>query len=310
MDAVRARLGELDALPQPGHGRTADRWRALAAIGRADLSVARLAEGHVDARAILAELGGSELAPPRTLLGVWAAEPGRLTATPTGGGWRLDGTKAWCSGSTALDSALVTATAPDGPRLFLVASADVHARPGSWRPMGMTATRSDTIELRGVTVDPDRAIGGPDAYVRRSGFGHGGAGVAACWWGGALGVLDGLHCACAAGAGDPAALGRSAAVLAAAGQALAAGAAAIDASPHDEPLAVDLAASLRIAVAHAARVALDATVEALGASGLCQHPEHSGRVADLLVYLGQHRDRPTAERLGAVLAGEPLELAW
>src|SRR5690348_908598 len=48
--------GELD-LPLPGAGRTAQRWAALAAWGARDLSLARLAEGHVDALAILTEAG-------------------------------------------------------------------------------------------------------------------------------------------------------------------------------------------------------------------------------------------------------------
>ena len=42
------RAGELD-LPLPGAGQTARRWAALAGWGGRDLSLARLAEGHVDA---------------------------------------------------------------------------------------------------------------------------------------------------------------------------------------------------------------------------------------------------------------------
>jgi hypothetical protein len=44
-------------LPQPGAGRTRERWAALAELAEEDLSLARLAEGHTDALAILAELG-------------------------------------------------------------------------------------------------------------------------------------------------------------------------------------------------------------------------------------------------------------
>jgi hypothetical protein len=47
--------GALD-LPVPGSGRTAERFEALAGWGRRDPVLARLAEGHADARAILAEL--------------------------------------------------------------------------------------------------------------------------------------------------------------------------------------------------------------------------------------------------------------
>ena len=48
-------------LPRPGGGRTRERWAALADLAEEDLSLARLAEGHADALAILAELGAAEL---------------------------------------------------------------------------------------------------------------------------------------------------------------------------------------------------------------------------------------------------------
>src|ERR1700729_1767480 len=86
-------------LPLPGGGRTRERWAVLADLAGQDLSLARLAEGHTDALAILAELGaGPPPAGPRW--GVWAAQPPGpgLTARRTGDGWRLDGTKQYCSG--------------------------------------------------------------------------------------------------------------------------------------------------------------------------------------------------------------------
>jgi alkylation response protein AidB-like acyl-CoA dehydrogenase len=308
--AVREHVAELDSLPMPGQGETRARWLALARIARQDLSEARLAEGHIDARAILTELGRPDLLRRGQVLGVWAAEPGRLVATPTAGGWVLDGAKGWCSGSTELDAALATATAPDGPRLFLLSVRDLQPCPDSWQPMGMAATRSDTITFRHVEVPGVAAVGDVDAYVRRPGFGHGGAGVAACWWGGALGVLDGVHAVAAAGGADPAAVGRGQAMLAAAGHTLGVAAHAIDARPADEGLAVRTAAQVRLAVASAARATLDHAIVALGASGLCHAPQHSQRVADLLVYLGLHREASTATTHGERLLDRPLSIEW
>src|SRR5438067_12284843 len=86
-------------LPLPGGGRTRERWAVLADLAAEDLSLARLAEGHADALAILAELGvlASPLAGRR--LGVRAAQPPgpRLTASRADGGGRLDGTKQYRS---------------------------------------------------------------------------------------------------------------------------------------------------------------------------------------------------------------------
>jgi hypothetical protein len=60
--------------PGSGHGQTQARFEALAEIATVDLSLARLAEGHADARAILAEAGRAPV-PNEHSYGVWAAEP-------------------------------------------------------------------------------------------------------------------------------------------------------------------------------------------------------------------------------------------
>jgi alkylation response protein AidB-like acyl-CoA dehydrogenase len=306
--ALRAHLSALNALPLPGGGSTAERWRALTAIARCDLSVARLAEGHADAGAILLELDRADLRADGLALGVWAADPGGLRAREVDGGWCLDGEKPWCSGSTGLDAALVTATAADGPRLFFVPTDGLAPTVGSWQPMGMLASRSDTIAFEDVRIAADQAVSGPDAYVQRPGFGHGGCGVAACWWGGARGLLDELR----RWRTDDAlvALGRSDAALTTSGLLLREAADAIDRQPLDRPLSVRLAGQVRLAVAVASRTTLDATIAALGSTGLCQRPEHSTRVADLLVYLSQLPERSAAAAHGQRLSDDGWGGTW
>ena len=185
---ARAVSADLEPLPLPGRGTTTRRWQAFADLAMRDLSLVRLVEGHFDAQAILTELGGP---PPVTsgLLGVWAARPAELRATRHGDVWRLDGTKPFCSGSSALDQALVTATAEDGVRLFLVDGAQPSPRPGSWRPLGMAATVSDTLAFEGLRVPDDRVVGAPGTYVDRPGFGHGGCGGRGRAGGAALSAL-------------------------------------------------------------------------------------------------------------------------
>ena len=181
----------LDWVPRPASGATWERWRTLAAIAADDLVTARLVEGHLDARAIIAELE-----PHRPLdedrLGVWAAEAprGGLRATPDGDGWVLDGNRRWCSGAHEVTTALVTAHAPDGLRLFLLPCDDpgVAPVPGTWPAVGMAASDSLEIRVEGVRVGADAAVGGPGDYLDRPGFWHGAMGVAACWFGGAIGV--------------------------------------------------------------------------------------------------------------------------
>ena len=119
-------------------------------MGAADVAGARLGEGHADAQAIVAELAPAA-SPPRGRLGVWAAEAprGGVTATPDADGWTLDGERAWCSGATTLDAALVTAHAPDGLRLFLLplGTAGLRVEPDTWPAVGMAATDSLTVRF-------------------------------------------------------------------------------------------------------------------------------------------------------------------
>src|ERR1700760_742037 len=116
--------GRLD-LPLPGAGATWERWAVFADLAEEDLSLARLGEGHADAVAILAELGGGRppgggrgggggggAAPPPlagSRWGVWAANPPgpNVTASRRGGTWVLNGTKQYCSGARVCTHALV-----------------------------------------------------------------------------------------------------------------------------------------------------------------------------------------------------------
>jgi alkylation response protein AidB-like acyl-CoA dehydrogenase len=174
--AHAVRSGRLD-LPLPGSGQTGERWAVLAGLAEEDLSLARLAEGHADAIAILAELGASP-PPAGSRWGVWAAQPPGpgLIATRTGHGWRLDGTKQYCSGARSCTDALVTAAAPDGNRLFAVTTRDLSPVPGSWPATGMAASDTLDVEFTNISGQP---VGEPGRYINRPGFAHGGAGVAA-----------------------------------------------------------------------------------------------------------------------------------
>jgi alkylation response protein AidB-like acyl-CoA dehydrogenase len=179
-------------LPLPGSGRTAERLLGLAELGRQDPVLARLGEGHADAMAILAELGVRLNDAERvSAWGVWAAMPHSVEATPVDDGWCLDGDRPWCSGAGACAFALVTARASDGPRLFAVnlAQDGLTALDGTWPAVGMARSDSRTVRFTRALGTP---VGDPGQYVERPGFWHGGIGVAACWYGGAVGVAERL----------------------------------------------------------------------------------------------------------------------
>jgi alkylation response protein AidB-like acyl-CoA dehydrogenase len=305
--AVRA--GDL-ALPPPGGGRTAERLLALADWARRDLVLARLAEGHADARAILAELGepagvGGETVP----WGVWAAVPRSVSATLGADGWWLDGERPWSSGAAVCEWALVTAAAPDGIGLFAVdlSRPGVSRVDGSWPAVGMAGSDSRTVRFGRVAALP---VGGPGEYVGRPGFWHGGIGVAACWYGGAAGVADALVRAARERSIGPHALAHLGAVDAALGAArtvLLDAATRIDADP--KAPAERLARQVRATVEATATTVLDHVGRALGAGPLCRDAEHGRRVADLTVYIRQSHAETDLEALGA-LAAEPGASGW
>jgi len=304
-EAFRAAVesGRLD-LPLPGSGRTRERWAAFADLAGEDLSLMRLAEGHADAVAILAELDGP---PPRpgSRWGVWAAHPPgtKLEAHHEGGEWRLHGTKRYCSGARSCTHALVTAVAPDGMRLFAVAAEALAPIPGTWPATGMAG--SDTLDVDFGDV-PARPVGVPGAYVERPGFAHGGVGVAACWYGGARAV--GRTLLEAAGRRDvgPHALAHLGAVdivLRTVRAALDAAGDEIDADPADLKGTGQLRALRVRALADAAAAeVMERVGRALGAGPLCLDEEHSRRVADLTVYIRQHHAERSLADLGGLLA--------
>ena len=292
-------------LPLPGGGRTRERWAVLADLAGEDLSLARLAEGHADALAILAELGVLASPAAGSRWGVWAAQPPGpgLRASRTGGGWRLDGTKQYCSGAHSLTDALVTAAAPDGNRLFTVSTHGLLPVPGSWPATGMAA--SDTFDV-GFADTPAEPAGGPGSYTGRPGFAHGGVGVAACWYGGARAVGRTLLAAAAERDVGPHALAHLGAVdiaLRTAREALETAAAEIDADPEDIRDGGRLRAlRVRALVETVATEVMDRVGRALGAGPLSHDEAHSRRVADLTVYLRQHHAERDLAELGALVA--------
>jgi alkylation response protein AidB-like acyl-CoA dehydrogenase len=295
--------GRLD-LPLPGSGRTRERWAAFADLAGEDLSLARLAEGHADAVAILAELEGPPPL-PGSRWGVWAAHPPgpALEADHHGDEWRLHGTKRYCSGARACTHALVTADAPDGRRLFAVAAEAFTPVPGTWPATGMAGSDTLDVDFRGATAQP---VGGAGAYVERPGFAHGGVGVAACWYGGAREVGRTLLTAAAGRDVGPHALAHLGVVdiaLHTVRTALDDAADEIDADPSDLKRAGRFR-SLRVrALAEAAATeVMERVGRALGAGPLCLDEAHSRRVADLTVYVRQHHAERNLAELGALVA--------
>jgi hypothetical protein len=155
-------------------------------VAEANLPLARLLEGHVNALALVDRLGGPDQGD--RLLGVWGAEgPVPLTVE----GDVLRGGKRFASGLGCVERAVVTVRDPDGDdaatQLALVDVTDPRRyRPGAWRMLGMRATASGEIDLTGLRAT---WLGRPGAYFEEPSFLGGVWRIAACQLGGTLGLL-------------------------------------------------------------------------------------------------------------------------
>lgn len=312
---LRQLVGQgLAHLPQPGMGSTLQRWQALSRVAQHSLSLAKLYEGHTDALSILHELGADR---PRTgdTWAMWAAEsPGqRVQAHLLGSGRQvtLSGTKAWCSGAQGVDNALLTAWLPGQEQSQLVSvdlgHPSIRMHTGAWQAVGMADTLSAEVAF---DATPGTLVGEPGDYLHRPGFWQGGAGIAACWYGGTLAVADALYHGLRGTSPEhpgfayrAAAFGKVDRVLAGVAALLHGSADWIDAHPHANAMAVAL--RVRQAADAAAACVQGETGRALGATPYCRDAAFARAAADLPVFIRQsHGDGDDAALAGAVLAQE------
>jgi len=304
-----------DQLPMPGSGTTLQRWQALSAVAGYDLSLVKLYEGHTDALAVMAELAPFARPLPGCTLGMWAAEPpdGRAVVEATGDDIaRLSGAKRWCSGAGHVSHGLLTAWFPDGrgPQLVRLAmdQPGVTVSDAGWHAVGMAASASVDMAFDDARCEP---IGATGAYLDRPGFWHGGAGIAACWHGGATALADTLHRALLQAPPS----GRNAHRLAAMGKvgvALQSTAALLRETAHwiDEHPTSDasaMALRVRLAAENSAKQVLDEVGRALGATPFCRDARFAQMAADLPVFLRQSHAERDFVALGEklVLPGSP-----
>jgi alkylation response protein AidB-like acyl-CoA dehydrogenase len=308
---LQQRLCELidngcDRLPQPGQGETMQRWQALAAVAAEDVALVKLFEGHTDALAIMAELDAPATGDGR-IWATWAAEPpfARLELRHTVHGVELSGRKAWCSGADIATHAVVTAWDAENRQCLAAVALDqpgVRVTTDGWHAVGMgRATSGDVL------FDSARAslVGAPGDYIGRPGFWHGACGIAACWYGGAVPLVEAVaelvgrrsdpHAAAHLGALDVAMSSVRALLIETATW--------IDEHPLHS--AQQQALTVRGAAEYAASDVLSRAGRTLGAGPLCRDSAVANRVADLPVFIRQsHAERDLAE-LGALLAADP-----
>ncbi len=294
-------------LPLPGSGRTAQRWRALHRWARTgSVSVARLAEAHLDALAILAE--ASAPGTPGALYGVWASggPPGELRFEPDGG--TLTGVKRFCSGLGIADRALVTADDERGATwlldIDLAAGTSLRAEPGPWTTPALADTATGSLHVDRHRAEP---VGTPGWYLARPGFWHGAIGPAACWAGAAAGLADQAEILAGDDPYQRSAQGELRAWDLTARTLLGAAGHASDAAPLDGAAARYRALATRHAIERSATAMADRFSQAFGPRPFVT--ANSGtdtgtaqRIADLHLYLRQHHGERDLAQLASLPA--------
>lgn len=189
--------------------------QALRLLGRANLSLGRIFEGHVNGIKLVGWYGTdgqrSELAAALgagRVFGVWNTEPTpgvRLVKATDG--WRLEGKKCFATGAGHIDRAVITASDSKSARqmILLDVSDPARADNSGWRVRGMKATLSGLYDFTGMTVRRSDLLGGAGDYEREPRFSSGAWRFTAVQLGGIERVLSLLreHLKSGPGAADP-----------------------------------------------------------------------------------------------------------
>ena len=179
-----------------------DLFNVLRWTGRADLSVGRLFEGHVNALKLIDWYGSDyhlshlrESLAAGKFYGVWATEHQPGTTVQTRDGMiDLEGVKTFASGAGSIDHALVTAQPPEGKTQLIRVPGDIADRAdcASWRVRGMRATMSGDYSLNGMRLDPHACLGAQGDYDREPRFTAGAWRFLAVQLGGIEGLLGAI----------------------------------------------------------------------------------------------------------------------
>ncbi len=307
------------SLPDQSGSRPAiaEEWALVRAVARADSSVGRILDGHLNAVERIALLASdgvrdrelSAVARNERVLGLWGADPVTGEGEPAmlterDGVTFLDGVKTFCSGAGGVDAALVLARTPAGgpPSLVLVACDESVSIDRSWfRPGGLRSSESHLVHFSSTRVI--EVLGGPGEISRDPWFSLDAIRTAASWAGmadaaaeSALGELS----------GNPKRLDEQIACLAA-GR-IAASRSTIDAWFSRAASEVErggdvnsLSIELRIEVDRAAHTILEEAARACGSRPFARGGRLDRARRDLELFTLQHRLEPILARRGKAL---------
>jgi alkylation response protein AidB-like acyl-CoA dehydrogenase len=171
-------------------------------VGRGNLAVGRLYEGHVNALQLLQRFGSAGQqqrwaadARQGHVFGVWntQAQDGVHLEPLDAGHYRLRGRKTFASGASFITRPLFTAALPDGGWQMIILPVDElvpQYNAAFWQPLGMRASASFEVDFSGLEIGAEHLLGHPGDYYRQPWFSGGAIRFAAVQLGGAEALFD------------------------------------------------------------------------------------------------------------------------
>ncbi|EOR93656.1 Acyl-CoA dehydrogenase/oxidase domain protein [Arcticibacter svalbardensis MN12-7] len=186
---------------------TAELLDLLKQIGRANLPVGRIYEGHINALYLIHLFGTleqqerwfSDVTTYEKLFGVWnTQDAGGVRIHDLGDGqYRLEGSKTFCSGAGWVECPLITGEllSADGKgwQMCILPKEKVQllqVDSSFWKPLGMRASASFKVDFTGIEIEEIDLLGPPDAYYRQPYFSGGAIRFAAVQLGAAEAILE------------------------------------------------------------------------------------------------------------------------
>ncbi len=176
--------------------KTPELLQLLTEIGRRDLAVGRLYEGHINALHLI-DLYGDSAQKERYYqevldgkrFGIWNTDapenPVKLVKNGTKN--ELFGLKIFCSGGLHMQRPIITAATAAGPQMVIIYSEELdnlREDASSWNPLGMKASYSVTIDFSTYCPTTIQLFGAPGDYSTQPHFSTGAIRFAAVQLGG------------------------------------------------------------------------------------------------------------------------------
>ncbi|MEN5088620.1 acyl-CoA dehydrogenase family protein [Sphingobacterium faecium] len=171
-------------------------------IGRGNLVMGRVLEGHINAQLLIEQFGTEKQkkrfaadASSGRLFAVWntQAEDGTVLSKNKKGTYYLTGSKTFATGTDYVTRPIVTAAKKEGSWHMCVVpmeEVEVTSDPRWWNPMGMKASRSFKMTFAKAPISKINMLGSAGQYYHQPGFSSGSVRFAAVQLGAAERLLE------------------------------------------------------------------------------------------------------------------------